>query len=192
MKDPRPAIFLDRDGTINVDSGYIARPEEVVLLEGAAAAVARLNAAKVPVIVITNQSGIGRGRYTEADYEAVTRRLAELLAAQGAKIDASYHCPHTPDDGCECRKPGTLLHRRAAKEHALELAGSWYIGDRLRDVEPAAALGGHGILVPRAMTPGADVVAASDRFVVATTLDAAVTRALEGLRSPLTPPRTED
>jgi len=189
---PRPAIFLDRDGTINVDSGYVSRPEEVVLLEGAAAAIARLNAAQVAVVVVTNQSGIGRGRYTEADYQAVTRRLAELLAAKGAKVDASYHCPHGPEDGCECRKPGTLLHRRAAAELGLDLARSWFIGDRLRDVEPAAALGGHGILVPRSTTPGADVVAASDRFVVATTLDAAVTRALEGLRAPLTPPRTDD
>lgn len=192
MSAKRSVVFLDRDGTINVDSGYIARPGEVVLLEGAAAAIARLNAAGVPVVVVTNQSGIGRGRYTESDYEAVTVRLAELLAAKGAKLEASYHCPHTPDDGCECRKPGTLLHRRAAKELSLDLATSWYIGDRLRDVEPAAALGGHGVLVPRAMTPGADVVAASDRFIVATTLDAAVTRVLEGLRTPLTPPRTED
>jgi len=188
----RAAIFLDRDGTINVDSGYVARPDDVVLLEGAAAAIKRINAAGVPVVVITNQSGIGRGRYTGADYAAVTKRLDELLAAKGAKIDATYHCPHTPDDGCECRKPGVLLHRKAGADLGLDLARSWYLGDRLRDIEPAAALGGHGILVPRSTTPGADVVAASDRFVVATTLDAAVTRALEGMRSPLTPPRADD
>jgi histidinol-phosphate phosphatase family protein len=186
VSELRPAAFLDRDGTINVDTGYIAKPEDVVLLDGAAAAIARLNAAQVPVIVITNQSGIGRGFYTEKDFAAVERRLAELLAGRGARIDATYVCPHAPDAGCECRKPGTLLHRRAAIEHQLDLTRSWFIGDRLRDIEPAKPLGGHGLLVPRVTTPSADVVAAGDRFIVATTLDAAVTRVLESLRAPLT------
>jgi D-glycero-D-manno-heptose 1,7-bisphosphate phosphatase len=183
---PRGALFLDRDGTINVDTNYLAKPEHVTLVEGAARAIARVNAAGVPVVVVTNQSGIGRGLLTEADFEAVNRRVGELLAAQGAHIDATYHCPHAPSVACECRKPGTLLFRRAAEELGLDLARSWYVGDRLRDIQPATALGGHGVLVPRTTTPDADVIVAGDKFVVATTLDAAVTRALAHLAAPLT------
>jgi histidinol-phosphate phosphatase family protein len=182
----RPAVFLDRDGTINVDTGYVSRPEDVALVEGAARAIARLNAAKVPVVVITNQSGIGRGMFTEEDFAAVEKRLRELLAAKGATLDATYHCPHAPDVECECRKPGTLLFRRASEEMQLDPARSWFIGDRLRDIEPAAAFKAHGVLVPRLHTPSADVVAAGERFIVATTLDAAVTRVLDALRTPLT------
>lgn len=187
MTTPRPAVFLDRDGTVMIDTGFVSRPEDVTLIDGAARAIARLNAAGVPVVIVTNQSGIGRGYYTEADFAAVERRLEELLAKHGARVLATYHCPHAPEAGCACRKPGVKLFREAAASHALDLAGSWYIGDRLRDVEPAAALGGTGILVPRLETPGGDVATASDRFTVATTLDAAVTRVLEA--KPLARPR---
>ena len=174
----RPAVFLDRDGTINVDTGYVGKPEDVMLVTGAARAIARLNAAGIPVVVVTNQSGIGRGLFTEADYRAVERRIGELLAAEGARVDATYHCPHAPDAPCECRKPGTKLFREAASALGIDLARSWYIGDRLRDIEPAAAFGGTGILVPRHTTPDADVVGAGARFIVATSLDAAVSRVL--------------
>ena len=180
---PQPAIFLDRDGTIIVDSGFVSRREEVSLIEGAALGVARINEAGVPLIVVTNQSGIGRGKYTEADYEIVNKRLLELLLPRGGHIDAFYHCPHTPEDACECRKPGTKLFREAAAEHDLDLAKSFFIGDRLRDIQPASAFGAHGILVPRLHTPTADVVEAQEKFAVATTLDAAVTRALDSLRA---------
>jgi len=175
---PRPAVFVDRDGTINVDTGYVSRAQDVLLVEGAARAVARLNAAGIPVFIITNQSGIGRGYFSEADYTAVEQRVNELLAAGGARVEATYHCPHAPDTPCECRKPGVKLFKDAAAEHAIDLAHSWYIGDRLRDIEPAAVFGGRGILVPRLETPGADVVAAGERFIVATNLDAAVSRVL--------------
>lgn len=191
MSAPHPAVFVDRDGTLNVDTGYVSRPEDVVLVDGAARAIGRLNAAEIPVLIITNQSGIGRGYYTEQDFDAVEARLAELLKSGGARVLATYHCPHAPDVTCECRKPGVKLFRDAAAEHALDLARSWYIGDRLRDIEPAATLGGTGILVPRLSTPNAEVVAAADRFHVATTLDAAVTRVLES-RSPLARPRDGD
>lgn len=145
----RPAAFLDRDGTIIDDVHYVADPERVRLRPGAAAAIARLNRAGVPVIVITNQSGIARGLVTQRDYERVQERMATLLAADGARIDASYMCPHHPDFGgaCECRKPGTQLFQHAAAEHTLDLARSVYIGDRWRDVAPAIALGGEGILI---------------------------------------------
>ena len=179
MTPPRPAVFLDRDGTVILDTGYVSRPEDVVLIEGAARAIARLNTADVPVVIVTNQSGIGRGYFSESDFEAVQRRIGELLASQNARVLATYHCPHAPDVACACRKPGVKLFRDAAAEHGLDVARSWYIGDRLRDIEPAKTLGGTGILVPRRETPSADVVIAGDRFTIATTLDAAVTRVLE-------------
>jgi histidinol-phosphate phosphatase family protein len=145
----RGAAFLDRDGTLIEDPGYLSDPEAVRLLPGAADAVSRLNRAAYLAIVVTNQSGIARGLLTEAQYLATERRLDQLLAAAGARIDAHYFCPHHPDVGaaCECRKPGLLLYRRAAERFDIDFASSWWIGDRLRDVEPARALGGRGVLV---------------------------------------------
>lgn len=190
MSDPRPAVFLDRDGTINVDTVHVSRSDSVRLIPGAAAAIARLNAANVPVIVVSNQSGIGRGLFTMDGYEQVRLRIDELLAAAGARVDAVYICPHSPDalPACDCRKPGVSLYRQAAAEHGLDLARSWYVGDRMRDILPARTFGGHGILVPRDTTPGADVVAAKDGFAISTSLASAVDRILAAI--PLsTPPR---
>lgn len=145
----RPAVFLDRDGTVIADRHYLADPDGVSLLHGAAEAIARLNRAGIPVLLVTNQSGIGRGFFSEVDFVAVQERMLQLLAAEGARLDGVYHCPHAPDyePPCDCRKPGLGLFRRAAAEHGLDLARSWYIGDRVRDVAPAAQLGGSAILV---------------------------------------------
>lgn len=172
----RPAAFLDRDGTIIDDIEYIARPGDVRLIPDAAAAIARLNDAGIPVVVITNQSGIARGYFDEATYERVRDRVAALLAAGGARIDATYHCPHHPDitGPCECRKPGTLLYRRASQELGLDLERSAYVGDRWRDVAPARELGGRGILVPRAATPPAERERAERDARLAPSLTAAV------------------
>src|SRR5256885_11812881 len=157
MSEPaaRGAAFLDRDGTIIDDVHYIGKPELVVLRPGAAGAIASLNRARIPVIVVTNQSGIARGLFTQADYERVAARVAELLARQDARIDATYVCPHHPEFGgeCECRKPGTLLFRRAAAEHGLDLTRSAYIGDRWRDVAPGIPLGGRPMLIVNESTP---------------------------------------
>ncbi|MDB4908169.1 MAG: gmhB [Gemmatimonadetes bacterium] len=158
--DRRAAIFLDRDGTLMRDAHYVGRAEQVVLIPGAAAALRAVNEARVPAILVTNQSGIGRGYFTEQDYERVHARLSQLLAAEGAHLDAAYHCPHAPADQCECRKPGTLLFRRAAEEHALDPARSWSLGDRGRDLQALIALGGRGLLVPSDNTPAAEVDAA--------------------------------
>lgn len=176
----RPAVFLDRDGTIVVDTGYLARPEDVALLPGAGQAIARLNARHIPVIIVTNQSGIARGMYTLADFERVQARVETELARQGARVDAVYLCPHGPDEHprCSCRKPGTQMHRDAALAHGLDLARSWYIGDRWRDVEPASTLGGHGVLVPTDCTPSADLLRAAEKATIATSLSAAVERVL--------------
>lgn len=180
----RPALFLDRDGTIIADAHYLADASQVTLLPGAAAAIARANAFGVPVIVVTNQSGIGRGIVTEANYAAVRERLDALLAAEGARVDASYHCPHWPErDGpCVCRKPGIGMHQDAAAAHGLSLTASAYIGDRWRDVQPAVTTGGLGILVPGEETPMADVQMARDQqrpmVRIAESIDAAIADAL--------------
>jgi D-glycero-D-manno-heptose 1,7-bisphosphate phosphatase len=175
------AAFLDRDGTIIRDTHYIADPADVELLPDAGAAVRRLNEAGVPVIVVTNQSGIAREKFTEQDYEAVRLYMEELLAAHGAHIDATYMCPHHPDitGECECRKPGTLLYRQAADDFGIDLAQSWFVGDKLRDVEPSKELGGRGILVPTDDTPRESVAEAREHFEVARSLDAAVQRIVE-------------
>ena len=149
MSELRGAAFLDRDGTIIDDVHYIARPELVRLRPDAGAAIARLNRAGIPVIIVTNQSGIARGLITQGDYEKVAARMTELLARNGARVDATYVCPHHPDfgDACDCRKPGTLLFRQAAAENGLDLRRSTYIGDRWRDVAPGIELGGRAILI---------------------------------------------
>ena len=156
------------------------------LIDGAADAVRRLNAAGVPVVVVTNQSGIGRGLLTEADYQAVHARFAGLLEATGARLDATYHCPHWPErDGpCGCRKPELGMYVRAAREHGFDLARSAYIGDRWRDVAPAVATGGHGALVPSHATPSADRDLAHERAALVPTLADALDLLLPRLVAP--------
>lgn len=178
------AVFLDRDGTINHDSGYVSDPTRVVLLPTVGAAIRRLNERNIPVIVVTNQSGIARGLFTEAQYEQVRARLDDLLAATGASITATYMCPHHPDftGPCECRKPGTLLFRRAAEEHGLDLAKSFYVGDRIRDLAPSRVLGGTGILVKTEETRPEDIEHAYREYAFAHTLDEAVDRIIDSIR----------
>jgi len=149
MADSAPAVFLDRDGTIVEDPGFLHEPGKVKLLAGAAEAIRRLNEHGYLVITVSNQSGIARGRYTVADYTAVQRRLVELLEGHGAHLDGSYFCPHHPGltGPCECRKPGSKLFLDAQEALDIDFANSWWVGDRLSDVQPALALGGHGILV---------------------------------------------
>ena len=176
----RRAAFLDRDGTIIYDSEDIKRPEEVFLLAGAGDAIRRLNEADIPVIVVTNQSGIARGVFTEADYESVRGRLEQLLAAEGAHIEASYHCPHHPDftGPCPCRKPGTLLYEQATAEHGLDPSRSWFVGDRFRDVSPALHFGGEGFLTPSGTTTKEDLANATGVVAVVESLAVAVDRIL--------------
>jgi D-glycero-D-manno-heptose 1,7-bisphosphate phosphatase len=145
----RRAVFLDRDGTIVEDPGFLHEAAQVRLLPGAAAAVRRLNEAGWLVITVSNQSGIARGLYDVAAYAAVQRRLAELLAAHGARLDAAYFCPHHPavSGPCACRKPGVKLFQDAQAALGVDLPRSWWVGDRLSDVEPARACGGRALLV---------------------------------------------
>ena len=151
MPDGRRAVFLDRDGTIVDDPspGFLHEPGLVRLLPGTAEAIHRLNEAGWLVVTVSNQSGIARGLYDEAAFAAVQRRLGELLAAHGAHLDATYYCPHHPEitGPCECRKPGVKLFRDAQTALGIDLARSYWVGDRLSDVEPARTLGGRGLLV---------------------------------------------
>jgi len=145
----RPAVFIDRDGTLVVERDYLADPAGVELVGGAADALGALHDAGYALVVVTNQSGIARGLYTEADYRRVAARLDHVLEGQGVPVDATYHCPHHPDftGPCSCRKPGTGMYEQAARDLDLDLAASWYVGDKVADVLPALALGGRGILV---------------------------------------------
>lgn len=147
------AAFLDRDGTLIRDTGYPSEPGEVELLPGAAPAVLALNRAGVPVVVVTNQSGIGRGLITPAEYRAVRTEVHRRLGEAGARVDLALHCPHAPDAGCECRKPRLGMHREAADELEIELGRALYAGDRRSDVAPAARTGGVGLLLHGAGDP---------------------------------------
>lgn len=150
----RPALLLDRDGTLIVEAEYLADPNRVELLPGAAAAVARANDAGVPVVVVTNQSGVARGFFPESRIAEVHARLVELLAAESARVDAFYHCPHHPDGtvpeyriACDCRKPKPGMLLAAARDLGLDLARSWMVGDKLDDLRAGAAAGCGPVLV---------------------------------------------
>ncbi|MEO7368920.1 MAG: HAD-IIIA family hydrolase [Gemmatimonadaceae bacterium] len=169
------AVFLDRDGTIIHDAHYLSRPDQIQLIDGAGDAIARINTAMIPVVVVTNQSGIGRGFFTLDDYTSVAKQLDERLTAFGAHIDATYFCPHTPDDKCECRKPGDLLFRRAQVEiPAVDLTHALYIGDRMRDIRAGISLGGHAVLIPNRDTPTAETLEAEEIALVAPSLGTAL------------------
>ncbi len=145
----RPAVFLDRDGTLIEEKVYLADPDGVVLMSQAPDAIKTLREAGYAVVIVTNQSGIARGLYGESDYRAVAGRLDEMLQAAGTAVDATLYCPHHPDFGepCRCRKPDTGMHRDAAETLGLSLENSYYVGDKVTDVLPAQELGGTGVLV---------------------------------------------
>jgi D-glycero-D-manno-heptose 1,7-bisphosphate phosphatase len=150
----RPAVFIDRDGTLNEEVGYLCRAEDVALTPGSAAALARLNALGVPVLVVTNQAGIGRGKYGWDAFRAVSARIDELLAAEGAHVDGVYAAPHHPKGVGEYahpdhpdRKPNPGMLLRAAAEHGVDLARSWMIGDKALDLEAGRNAGCRAVLV---------------------------------------------
>jgi D-glycero-D-manno-heptose 1,7-bisphosphate phosphatase len=147
LQTGRAAVFLDRDGTINEEMGYINHISRFVLLPRVAAAIRRLNQAGVPVVVITNQSGAARGYFSPALVDEVHGRLGEMLAQEGAGVDAIYTCLHGPGDGCPCRKPKPALILQAARDLHLDLTRSYLVGDRYNDIETAANAGVKGILV---------------------------------------------
>lgn len=165
----RAYVFLDRDGTLIVEKEYLADPQSVELIDGSAAALRRLRKADLGIIVITNQSGIGRGYFGTDRVAAVHGRMRDLLAAEGAYIDAIYLCPHVPDEGCACRKPGIALIQAAVREHGVDLDRSFIIGDKECDIDCGRNAGlatilvrtGYGASLESGIGPRADYVADS-------------------------------
>jgi histidinol-phosphate phosphatase family protein len=147
MPDKQRAVFLDRDGTVIHDTGYLRQPQEVLLLPGAGEALGRLRKQGFLLIVVSNQSGIGRGLMTAAEAAAVHDRVVAELARYDVCLDAAYYCPHTPDDGCPCRKPSPEMLLRAAAEFNLDLAGSYLVGDKTSDIEAGQRAGCRTILM---------------------------------------------
>lgn len=145
MTSPRgkAGVFLDRDGTLVDEPGFLVDPDRTRLLPGAAAAVAALNRADLTVVLVTNQSAIARGLLDEPVLAAVHARMNELLAVEGARIDLILHCPHHPDFGpaCDCRKPGAGMLTEAASRLGLDLSACWMVGDAARDLEAGRRAG---------------------------------------------------
>lgn len=137
----RRAVFLDRDGTLMEDRGYLADPDGVRLLPGAAPALRALRAGGALLVVVSNQSGLARGLIRRGQHERVDTRFHELLAADGVELDACYYCEHGPDEGCECRKPRPGMLRAAARAHDLDLAASLIVGDKPSDVAAGRSAG---------------------------------------------------
>jgi D-glycero-D-manno-heptose 1,7-bisphosphate phosphatase len=143
----RSFVFLDRDGTLVEDRGYAWRVEDCVLLPGTLDALRSLRDAGFPLAIVTNQSGIGRGTFSRADFDAFQAHLLDLLERGGIEIEATFVCPHHPDDGCSCRKPRPGLLERARDELRADLASSWVVGDSPADMALAEAAGCSGIYV---------------------------------------------
>jgi D-glycero-D-manno-heptose 1,7-bisphosphate phosphatase len=142
----RPAVFLDRDGTLVEDVGYPRDPEAVRLLEGAPEALVALRRAGFALVVVSNQSGIGRGLVTEEEAEAVHERFVRELRAHGVELDDVRYCPHAPEDACTCRKPEAGLLRESARELGLDLDRSFMVGDKPSDVAAGRAAGCRTVL----------------------------------------------
>jgi D-glycero-D-manno-heptose 1,7-bisphosphate phosphatase len=148
----KPAAFLDRDGVLNMDVGYVHQIEQFVWMDGALDAIRHLHLAGYHVLVVTNQSGIGRGLYSEAQFLELTRWTHEQAAAHGGLIAQTYYCPHHPTEGrgsyritCDCRKPGTGMLKQAERDWQIDHAGSFLIGDKETDLECAEAFGIKGL-----------------------------------------------
>jgi D-sedoheptulose 7-phosphate isomerase len=154
----RRAVFIDRDDTIAKDVPYCSSPEQLFLFDGVGASIKRLNEAGFLVIVVTNQSGVGRGFFTASRLSEIHDKMSHDLAKEGAKLDAIYFCPHLPEEGCECRKPniGMVLH--AMEDFDIDLSSSYVVGDSEREMELARRIGAKGIQV----TPGLDFNQAVD------------------------------
>jgi histidinol-phosphate phosphatase family protein len=180
----RPAVFLDRDGTLTPEVGHVGDPRRIRLLPGVPGALRALRRAGFLLVCVTNQSGVARGLYDRRALRRVLRRFARLLEESGAPLDAIYACPHHPDFGppCGCRKPGVLMLRRAAEDLGIDLRGSVSIGDKMSDVLVGRRVGGRGILLaePGRLSGGGAGVKPDD---VASNLPEATRRLLRQVRT---------
>ncbi|MBS4062032.1 MAG: D-glycero-beta-D-manno-heptose 1,7-bisphosphate 7-phosphatase [Bacteroidetes bacterium] len=151
----RQAVFLDRDGTINEDCGYLGDPKQVRILPGVTEALTLLKEHRWLLVVVSNQSGIGRGYYGKDDLRAVREVIEMQLSAQGLTLDGAYFCPHAPDEKCACRKPEPGLLLQAADDLDIDLKRSWMIGDKFSDVEAGKRAGCRAVLVDTNQIAGA-------------------------------------
>ena len=175
MSGKSPAVFLDRDGVINIDrSDFVKSWEEFEFVPGSLEALAALSQTSYKIVVITNQSGIGRGLLTQETLEQMHARMIDRVGASGGRIDAIYYCPHAPGAGCECRKPAAGLFFEAARDLDIDLSLSWAIGDRHRDAEAANRAGVRAILLDRVLPDPNAVVESPVQFIRAADLFAAV------------------
>ena len=143
----RRFVVLDRDGTINVEREYLSAPEQLELLPGAVCGLRHLRKLGLGLVVITNQSGVGRGYFDWARLDLIHQRLCALLAAEGIQLDGIYVCPHRPSDGCTCRKPQPELLEKAAREHHFKPSEAFVIGDKVIDIELGQQVGAITLLV---------------------------------------------
>jgi len=148
MSGGKRAVFVDRDGTLNVNIDYLSDPAGYQLYPGAAEGLRLLRERGFFIVVVTNQSGIGRGFFDEKALDRIHDKMRADLAKGGASIDALYFCPHKPDESCECRKPGTAMFEKAIREHGIDPKRSFVIGDMRMDVEAGHRIGARTALVP--------------------------------------------
>jgi len=177
-----PAILLDRDGVINrrIHDGYVTKWSEFKFIPGISRAIAGLSASQLPIIVVSNQAGAGKGLLTRATLIGITKRFVAALRRRGARIDAVYYCPHTALENCGCRKPQPGLLKRAAADWGLDLTRSVLVGDTLSDLAAAAAVGGRGLLLGsgRAMKPGEGRAAPAPRNLKAVVTPSEIVQAV--------------
>ena len=129
------AIFLDRDGIINKDHSYVYKKEDFEFCDGIFETLSYLVSLGYTLFIVTNQSGIGRGYYSEEDFNKLTAWMLEVFMQKGIKITKVYHCPHSPDENCICRKPKAGMFKRAKEEFGIDMKNSWMIGDKLSDIQ---------------------------------------------------------
>ena len=187
------AVFLDRDGVLNEEVGYICRPDQISLIPGVGSAVKRLNESGFSVIVVSNQSAIGRGICSEIEIQQVNSHLSEQLSWLGAKIMKFYYCPHHPTEAmgdylqtCECRKPNPGMLRQAASDLDLDLTKSVMVGDRLTDIEAGRSVGCRTVLIENIPLNDSQGSVPSDRIqpdLKVPCLDVAVSWILETFRN---------
>jgi D-glycero-D-manno-heptose 1,7-bisphosphate phosphatase len=134
------AVFLDRDGVINVDKAYVYKQEDFEFCEGVFETLRHFQTQGYRLIVVTNQSGIGRGYYREEDFQTLMRWMKERLLEEGVSIDAIYHCPHAPEEACSCRKPKSGMFEKALSEFDIDVSRSWMIGDKISDIQAARSV----------------------------------------------------
>jgi D-glycero-D-manno-heptose 1,7-bisphosphate phosphatase len=175
------AVFLDRDGTLIEEAGYLDRIDRISLFPYTIDAVRLLNRAGLAVIVVSNQSGVARGFFDEGFVQATHRHLSSVLSTGGAAVDAFYYCPHHPEGtvaayrrACDCRKPGPGLLEQAARDHAIDLAHSVVVGDRTNDIESGLAAGARSVLVRTGYGRAHESAAAGRASIVADNLIGAV------------------